>query len=335
MQERHRPHQQEKRGTRRGVHAGDVERAREPGGRVVRLGIGVGMLPVEARDDGPQFKGRACRRRVGSEPGDDADEVLVGGQVLRIGEGRRHRRREPELRAIGEPAEALRHHADHVVRDTVDAHRLADDVSPPPKAALPEVVPDDHNGDWRCREAVARGEWSSPRGSHPERGEVRGRDEFAADGFGVAAPREVDLRPRVGGQRRVAARGIGQRRQAGMRPARLAPRSRTAGMSGIEHHQPLGVGERRGAPERGPRQGEGGREDRHADGDGAGDADRQRAGGATHGHGLNMAIGRRAGVECLAPALNSVHPALGARGALPHYRGWGVLLQSMSRGTPE
>ena len=75
----------------------------------------------------------------------DADEVLVGGEVLGVGEQWRHRRRHPEVRASGEPGETRGEHAHHGQRPAVHADRAPDDSGVATEAAPPERIAEDHH----------------------------------------------------------------------------------------------------------------------------------------------------------------------------------------------
>src|SRR5438093_2210974 len=82
---------------------------------------------VDRRAEHGEFTARLGERDAGPKPTDNADEVLVAADEVRVIQARRQRRRDPDLSASGETTKTLPENADYGERDAVDANIAADE----------------------------------------------------------------------------------------------------------------------------------------------------------------------------------------------------------------
>ena len=87
----------------------------------------LGSPRMDRRADAIELEARALDRDAGAQTADDADEVLIGDEIVGVADSRRRPRWHQHLRASGEPDEAARKHADDRERYAVHADRLPDD----------------------------------------------------------------------------------------------------------------------------------------------------------------------------------------------------------------
>ncbi len=99
---------------------------------------GADPLPTKREPDRRQLRVRLRERHAILQPRHDADEVLRRREVLRIGQTRRHRRRNPELGLAGQARETLRQDPDNRQRHVVDDNRAADTGGIARKLPLPQ-----------------------------------------------------------------------------------------------------------------------------------------------------------------------------------------------------
>jgi hypothetical protein len=165
-------------------------------------GVACRKLGRERRGDGGELGLRARDADTGFELRDGLH--VTAGDVTRVG---RQHVRPPEIRRfardrefLDEQPEALRHDADHGLRPAVQLDGLADDRLIAAKAALPEVVAENH--DCRLRVAILRvSEGAADERRHAEDRKKRRLDGLRHDLLRVASTGQVRAQVDHGGHR--------------------------------------------------------------------------------------------------------------------------------------
>ena len=130
--------------------AGSTRASLQRHGRRAPHGARRRSVADETRADRRQLRVRLRERHAILQPRDDADEVLRRREVLRVGQTRRHRRRNPQLGLAAQARESLRQDPDDRQRHVVDDDRAADAGGIARKLPPPQP-PADHRHRLRAR----------------------------------------------------------------------------------------------------------------------------------------------------------------------------------------
>ncbi len=161
----------------------------------------LGQRAIDRRREHRELRPGARPVDARPQPSHDGNEVLIRRQILRIGDLRRHRSRDPDVRAPRQSTEVGGHDADDGERHAVETNRAIGREPLAAEPALPQPLIDD--GDRRrTRGVVVCLDEDAAAGRHgSEHGQVLRRHPLAVHELGVAVVSTAGHRERRGRKR--------------------------------------------------------------------------------------------------------------------------------------